>query len=131
VDIVFDNIELPFATIHVTNNANPTAFFRNAELQRLSQGGYYGIDSGRRESYEIRSIDDGLNLNLSMAQDQIVVRVRFEDDPDAATVTIENGYVYTISLNLKLGGNPDMASDYTAWLVKGSQINKGDLLISN
>jgi hypothetical protein len=130
-NIVFPDVQLPFATIQVRNNGSLTANFRVANTIRTPESGYTGISSGSRESYEIRSSGEGLNLNLAMAQGQIVVPVRFEDTPNEVTVTIENGYVYTVALNLVPNGDPGEQSDYRAWLVKGDAINTQDLLVSN
>ncbi|GHV81720.1 hypothetical protein AGMMS49991_02780 [Spirochaetia bacterium] len=131
VNITFPNVNLPFATIFVRNNANLNANFRISNEIKTPESHYTGITSGARESYEIRSTGEGLNLNLAMSQGNIVVPVRFESAPTASTVTIENGFVYTVSLELKAGGDPAQTSDYTAYLVKGSAINTSDLLVSN
>jgi len=131
VNIVFPDVRLPFATIFVRNNATLTANFRIANAIRTPESNYTGITSGARETYEIRSEGDGLNLNIAMSQGQTIVPVRFENDPNATTVVIDNGYIYTVELNLIPGGSPAEASDYRAWLVKGAAINTSDLLISN
>lgn len=129
--IQFPDVDLPFATILVRNNGPLNANLRIANTIRTAESGYTGISSGSRESYEIRSTGEGLNLNLAMSQQQTVVPVRFEDNPGAATVTIQNGYVYNIALNLKSGGAADNPADYEAWLIESSKINTSDLLVSN
>jgi len=130
-NIVFPDVQLPFATVQVRNNGSMNANFRVANTIRTPESGYTGITSGARESFEIRSLGDGLNLNLAMAQGQIVVPVRFQDSPSDSTVTIENGFLYTVTLNLKPGADQSLAASYEAWLVKGAAINTSDLLISN
>ena len=130
-NVVFSNIKLPFATVQVRNNGTVTANFRVANAIRTPESGYTGITSGARESYEIRSTGEGLNLNLAMAQGQIVVPVRFEDAPNDVTVTIENGYLYTVELNLIPNGNPALVSDYHAWLVKREAIDTQEFLVSD
>jgi hypothetical protein len=128
VNITFPNVTLPFATIFVRNNTGMNANFRIAELVKEAESKYTGITSGSRESYEIESTGEGLDLNLAMSQGNIVVKVRKQDDPNAQTVTIDNGFVYNVSLNLKTGENPALATSYEAWLVKGDAISKNDLL---
>jgi len=131
-NIVFSNVTLPFATIQVRNNASLNANFRVAGTIKTPESGYTGISSGARESYEIRmENDEALNLNLAMSQQQIVVPVRFQSDPSASGVTIQNGYSYTVTLNLKAGGNPAEAASYEAWLSEGIKMNTSDLLVSN
>jgi hypothetical protein len=135
-NIVFDNVELPFATIQVRNNAYMNANFRVANTIRTPESGYTGITSGARESYEIKSTGEGVNLNLAMNQQQIIVPIRFAaDDTNKENDTtgmpiIRNGYVYTVSLVL-VGADQSVAGSYTAVLVKGNAIDKGDFIVSN
>jgi hypothetical protein len=130
-NIIFPDVNLPFATIQVRNNATLNANFRVANTVRTPESGYTGITSGARESYEIRAVgNDSLNLNLAMSQGSIVVPVRFESDPGANGVIIENGYSYTVVLNLKNGADPALAASYEAWLSAGTKMNTSDLLIS-
>jgi len=132
VNIAFPEVNLPFATIQVRNNAGLNANFRVANTIRTPESGYTGITSGARESYEIRAIaGDSLDLNLAMSQGQIVVKVRFQSDPSASGVVIQNGYSYTVALTLKAGADPALAASYEAWLSTGTKMNTGDLLVSN
>ena len=132
VNIIFPEVNLPFATIQVRNNAGLNANFRVANTIRTPESGYTGITSGARESYEIRAIaGDSLDLNLAMSQGQIVVKVRFQSDPSASGVVIQNGYSYTVALTLKAGADPALAASYEAWLSTGTKMNTGDLLVSN
>jgi len=130
VNIVFPDVNLPFATIKIINNANLTANFRIAGSIQRAQSNYTGIRSGSFESYEIRDAVTGLDLNFGMQDGEIKVPIRYQDDPDALAVRIDNGYVYTIALNLKPGANQALASSYEAWLEKGAAIDTDDLLIS-
>ncbi|WP_461255753.1 hypothetical protein [Treponema sp. R80B11-R83G3] len=131
-NIAFPDVNLPFATILVRNNASLNANFRVANTIRTPESGYTGITSGARESYEIRAVaGDSLNLNLAMSQATIIVPVRFQSDPSASGVIIQNGYSYTVSLTLKNGADPALAASYEAWLSPGTQMNTNDLLVSN
>jgi len=57
----------------------------------------------------------------------LIIPVREEANP-TVNPTIENGWIYTVELNLKDGGDPVKVTDYTAWLVKSSQINQSQFL---
>ncbi|MCL2608543.1 MAG: hypothetical protein FWD94_01375, partial [Treponema sp.] len=105
VNIQFPNITLPFAAVNVRNNGQLVANFRIANTIKTPQSGYSGITSGARESYEVPSDGEPLNLNLAMSQGNTVVNVRFEDKPGEDAV-LKNGYLYTVTLTLKTGGNP-------------------------
>jgi len=129
--ITFPSVNLPFATIQVRNNATMNANFRIGNTIRTPESGYTGISSGARESYEIRSSGEGVHLNLSMAQGQIEVPVRFQNSPDAINVVIQNGYLYTVTLNLKPGAEADKAASYEAWLVQQESIDTSKLLVSH
>lgn len=125
--ITFD-IDLPFATIQVQNNSSLLAVFRIANGIKTPQSGYQGIRSGIQETYEIRYEGTPLDLNLAIGPMQnLKVPVRFEDAP-AVNPTIDNGWIYTVELKLRDGGDPAEVNDYTAWLVKGSQINQSQFL---
>jgi hypothetical protein len=135
-NIVFDNVELPFATIQIRNNAYMNTNFRVANTIRTPESGYTGITSGARESYEIKSTGEGMNLNLAMNQQQIIVPIRFADgdtnkeNDQAGLPIIRNGYVYTVSLVL-VGSDQGATGSYTAVLEKGDAIDKGDFIVSN
>jgi hypothetical protein len=131
--INFD-IELPFATINITNNAplsSQSAYFRNAGTRYTPEGNVQLINTGRRASFEIRSDGTPMNLNLALGtMQEIIVPVRVESSPSELPV-IENGWFYTVSLRFKDGGDPDDANDYTAWLVKDREINQSQFLTAN
>jgi hypothetical protein len=121
-------IDLPFATVQVQNNTSLITVFRVANGIKTPQSNYQGIRSGTKETYEIRSEGVGLDLNLAVGPMQnLKILVRDEDDPTIEPV-IENGWIYTVNLKLKDGGDPTVVTDYTAWLVKGSQINQKQFL---
>ncbi|MCL2764008.1 MAG: hypothetical protein FWD40_01850 [Treponema sp.] len=123
--INFD-VEIPFATIVVTNNAplsSQSGYFRNAGNRYTPQSSYPLITSGSVESFEIRSTGASMNLNIALGiMQDIIVPVREESNPSIQP-TIENGWYYTVELNFKASGDPDDVNDYTAWLVKAQQIN--------
>jgi hypothetical protein len=126
----FPEIVLPFATIRVRNNASLLVIFRAGTTIRTPESGFQGIRSNTWETYEIEAEGGVLALNFAFGVGQaIVVPVRFEANPDALPV-IENGYTYTVILNLKSGANPAMPESYEAWLVQDAKINTSDLLIS-
>jgi hypothetical protein len=131
--IKFD-IELPFASIAVTNNAplsSQSAYFRNGGSRYTPESNIQLIGSGRRASFEVRSDGTGINLNLALGTMQtIIVPVREENKPSDLPV-LENGWYYTVSLRFKDGGDPDDPNDYTAWLVKQQQINQSQFLSAN
>jgi len=121
-------IDLPFATVQVQNNTSLLAVFRIGNAINTPQSGYQGIRSGRLETYEIMSEGTGLNFNLAIGPTQnLIIPVRYQDKP-TENPTIENGWIYAVELNLRGGGDATVASDYTAWLVKGSQINQSQFL---
>jgi len=127
--ITFD-IDFPFAIIQVQNNASLLAVFRVANAIKTPQSGYQGIRSGIPETYEIRSQGTGLDLNLAIGPTQnLKIPVRDQANP-TENPTLENGWIYTVQLNLKAGGDATIVTDYTAWLVKGSQINQNQILIA-
>ncbi|WP_461255120.1 hypothetical protein [Treponema sp. R80B11-R83G3] len=128
IDINF-NINFSFATIQVRNNAGRDVVFRIANQEKFPQSGYKNITSGTRESYEIISDGEGLDLNLSMQNGAMKINVRFEAAPDVLPV-LENGYVYSVNLQLVDNAPPSQASSYRAWLVKGAALDKNDLLVS-
>jgi hypothetical protein len=128
IDIAFD-ISCPFATVQVRNNAGRDVVFRIANQDKTPVSGYRNITSGARETYEIISDGEGLNFNLSMQSGRIVIPVRFEDTPSALPV-LENGYVYSVNLQLVNTAQPSEASSYQAWLVKGAALSKSDLITS-
>ena len=128
--IQFPNVQLPFATIKVRNNANLLANLRVAQQVRTAESGYTGISSGRLETYEIASSGGRLNLNLAMSQQQTVVPVRLQSDPGAADVEIKNGNWYSVTLAFT-GSDQANPAHYTAWLVDEGAINTDALLVSN
>jgi hypothetical protein len=128
IDIAF-NISFPFATVQVRNNAGRDVVFRIANQDKTPESGYRNITSGARETYEIISDGEGLNLNLSMQSGRMVIPVRFEATPNVLPV-LENGYVYSVNLQLVNAAQPSEASSYQAWLVKGAALSKSDLLTS-
>jgi hypothetical protein len=128
IDINFE-IGFPFATVQVRNNASRDVVFRIANQDKMPESGYKNITSGARESYEIISDGEGLDLNLSMQNGAMKINVRVEDAPDTLPI-LENGYLYTVNLALKTGANPAQAASYTAYLVKGDALDKKDLLTS-
>ena len=130
IDIAFPDVYFPFATISVRNNAGRDVNFRNANRALTAQSGYPSIPSGFSDAFELRSDGEGLDLNLSMQNGDMVIKVRFQDDPSANTVTIENGYAYTVTINLKQGAEPSQAASYEAFIVKGAELNKSNLLTS-
>jgi hypothetical protein len=121
-------IDLPFATVQVQNNSTLLALFRTAYDIKMPQSGYQGIRSGKLETFDIRSEGTGLDLNLAIGPTQnLIIPVREEANPTVNPI-IENGWIYTIELNLKTGANPTLPTSYTAWLVKGSQIDQSQFL---
>jgi len=130
IDITFPDVDFPFATVIVRNNTGRDVNFRNANRALSAQSGYPSIPSGFSDSFELRSDGEGLDLNLSMQNGSMVIKVRFEDDTDAEAVTIENGYAYNVTINLKQGAAPSQAASYEAFIVKGAALNKSNLLTS-
>jgi hypothetical protein len=128
VNIDFE-IEIPFALVKVTNNTNLSAVLRNGGAQYVSQNNFEYITGAATESYYITSNSTYLNLNLQLigTLPNIIVPVRFEDAPGELPL-LENGWVYTVLLNLRVGGDLLNEDDYSAWLVKVSQINQRDFL---
>ena len=128
--IKFD-IDFSFATVQVQNNASLVAVFRHALAIQTPQSNFQGIRSGKLETYDIRSQGIGLDLNLAIGPMQnLRIPVRFQATPNENPV-IENGWIYNVELNLKSGAAGDNVTDYTAWLVKGTQINQNQLLIAD
>jgi len=128
--IKFD-IDFSFATVQVQNNADLVAVFRNANAIQTPQSNFQGIRSGKLETYDIRSEGIGLDLNLAIGPMQnLRIPVRYQSEPTANPV-IENGWIYNVELKFKSGGDAANVNDYTAWLVKGEQINQSQLLIAD
>jgi hypothetical protein len=128
IDINFPNVQFPFATVQVRNNATRDINFRIANRILPAQSDYVSIPSGFSDTYELDGED--LDLNISMQNGSMVIKVRFENAPGASSVTIEQGYVYNVVLNIKPGEDPSQVSSYEAWLVKGAELKKSDLLTS-
>jgi hypothetical protein len=131
VNIVFPDVVLPFATITVRNNQSRLLTFNSGTTPIRGESQQIGITSGMRDSYEIRSTGEGLNLNISIQTGAIVIPVRFQTEPGASTVTVQNGYAYTVAFNLKPGADASQAASYEAWLSAGTKMNTSDLLVSN
>jgi hypothetical protein len=128
-DDIFSGIQIPYAILQVTNNTSGVVNLKADNTIVLNYSGFQGINSGLKESYQIIPVTGGINLNL-FALASVGIPVRFESDPDASTVIIENGYLYTVSLNLKPDADPTLASSYEAWLVKEDAIDGRFFLIS-
>jgi len=128
VNITFPDVVLPFATITIRNNQSRLITFRTGTTEIRGESQQIGVTSGMRDSYEIRSTGEGINLNISLQAGAIVVPVRFESAPGASTVTVQNGYAYTVAFNLKPGADAALPASYEAWLSPGTQMNTSDLL---
>jgi len=129
-NINFSEIQIPFSLINVINNTGSSAILRNGNSVIIAISGYTDITSGSREIYEILSEGLDLNLNISLLQGSMMIPVKFEDNPSVSSVTLESGYIYNVTLTLKLGADPGQVSSYEAWLVKYGMINIQDFLIS-
>jgi len=129
LEVVFPNINFPFATIWVRNNLIGRVIdFRNGGAIITAKSDYPSIPSGFRDYYEIRAVGEPLNLNIGLENWRIPVR--FADAPNANTVTIQNGHEYYIAVNLKTGAEPSQAASYEAILVDNGEMRKDDLLVS-
>jgi len=127
IEIAFD-IDFPFATVMVRNNAGRDVNFRIANRILTAQSSYPSIPSGFSDTFELISDGEPLYLNLSMQNGSMVIPVKFEGETE--NPTIENGWVYNITINLKQGQQPSQVTSYEAFIVKGTELNKNNLLTS-
>jgi len=127
------NVDIPFATITVTNTASgsaQSAIFRNGGSRYIPQNNIQVIGAGRDAAFEIRSNGSPLNLNLALgSMQEYEIPVRFQDTPSTLP-TLENGWFYTVSLIFN-GGSQNDPNNYTAWLVKEQAINQSQFLSAN
>jgi len=131
IDIAFSNVDFPFATIRVRNNGPRPIDFRIAGARLPAQSDYFDIPSGFRDSYEITSDGEGLDLRITMQNGSMVVPVRFRDAPGASTVSIKNGFEYSVEFNLKTPASPPSdVNSYEAILEEVRAIAIKDLLTS-
>ena len=130
LEVIFPDVHFPFATIWVRNNVIGRVIdFRNGSAVITAQSDYPSIPSGFRDSYEIRAVGEGLNLNIGLENWRIPVR--FENsEPNVNTVTLQNGHEYYVAVNLKTGADPSQAASYEAFIVDNGEMNKKDLLVS-
>jgi hypothetical protein len=131
LDIVFDMVTLPFATITVRNNvgASRSASFRIGTSTHIPQSNYELVTSGSLETYEIPSTDAGqqLNLNCGLISNTVAVPVRFEGE--TGEPLIKNGYIYQVTLSY-VSGPADQAGSYKALIEEVDEIDPADFLIA-
>jgi hypothetical protein len=122
-------IEFPTAVIRIVNSTPVGVTFRNATTPQRGSSGFEGLIPGVVDSYEIEADILGFNLNFLVGglHDNIVVPIRFEDAPNASSVTLENGWLYTVELN-RLNEPGHTAADYEAILVKRTEQSNTDVI---
>jgi hypothetical protein len=125
-------ISFPTAVIRVANNTGIGATFRNANQRIRSESGFPGMNSGGIDSFEIEATGIGFNLNVlvGLVTDNIVVPVRFADAPGAGSVSLQNGYFYTVEINHLPGQPAHLPSSYTAILVQQHPLDPTDVIIA-
>jgi hypothetical protein len=130
LSIIFNTINLPFATISVQNNATRDSSFCIGTSTRKAESNYSLVSSGQLESYEIPATEAGqeLALNCGLLNNSVRVPVRFEGQT-STNPEIRNGYVYQITLSYN-GPAVDQVSSYTATIKEIEAINTGDLLVA-
>ena len=116
---IVNNLKSPVAYVTVRNNAGQACYFGGEETDMLSQEGYDVIISSERLTFEIKSTDEGQEVQLYAKFYSGMIKVPVLTEA-GVTPVVRNGYDYTITIR----GSGQNASDYSATI---AEVKKRDL----